>query len=231
MSERDDAAYTRTVRRYWNRPLGSKLIILGAIAFLASMLGPWTRVCVATADVGARKCGWDAGPRGHGARRGAHVRLDDRLRGLGLRDLRRALRRRDSRVRAPARPLAEALDAGLAHGGDHGDPRRWPRALHAGQADRGQRVPDTLGLGRLRDRAVRDARGPSPRPAPVGHPGPRRRAASGRLAVESRPARRLSRARAARRGYPVGTTYGGDQVSTWSVLRSSSEPRSPVGLV
>ena len=28
-----------------------------------------------------------------------------------------------------------------------------------------------------------------------------------------------------------GSTYGGDQVSTWSVLRSSSEPRSPVGLV
>jgi len=26
-------------------------------------------------------------------------------------------------------------------------------------------------------------------------------------------------------------TYGGDQVSTWSILRSSSEPRSPVGLV
>src|SRR4029079_18859591 len=64
MSERDDAAYTRTVRRYWNRPLGSKLIILGAIAFLASMLGPWTRVCVATADVGARKCGWTTGYEG-----------------------------------------------------------------------------------------------------------------------------------------------------------------------
>jgi len=26
-------------------------------------------------------------------------------------------------------------------------------------------------------------------------------------------------------------TYGGDQVSTWSVLRQSCEPRSPVGLV
>ena len=52
------------MRRYWNRPLGSKLIILGAIAFLASMLGPWTRVCVATADVGARKCGWTTGYEG-----------------------------------------------------------------------------------------------------------------------------------------------------------------------
>ena len=26
-------------------------------------------------------------------------------------------------------------------------------------------------------------------------------------------------------------TYGGDQVSTWSVLRLSCKPRSPVGLV
>ena len=26
-------------------------------------------------------------------------------------------------------------------------------------------------------------------------------------------------------------TYGGDQVSTWSILRSSCKPRSPVGLV
>ena len=28
-----------------------------------------------------------------------------------------------------------------------------------------------------------------------------------------------------------GLTYGGDQVSTWSVLRQSCKPRSPVGLV
>jgi hypothetical protein len=26
-------------------------------------------------------------------------------------------------------------------------------------------------------------------------------------------------------------TYGGDQVSTWSILRQSRKPRSPVGLV
>ena len=30
---------------------------------------------------------------------------------------------------------------------------------------------------------------------------------------------------------PVEMTYGGDLVSTWSVLRLSCEPRSPVGLV
>jgi hypothetical protein len=29
----------------------------------------------------------------------------------------------------------------------------------------------------------------------------------------------------------IGATYGGDQVSTWSVLRLSCKPRSPVGLV
>ena len=52
------------VRRFWNRPLGSKLVILGAFAFLLSMLGPWTRVCVATADVGSRKCGWTTGYEG-----------------------------------------------------------------------------------------------------------------------------------------------------------------------
>jgi hypothetical protein len=52
------------------------------------------------------------------------------------------------------------------------------------------------------------------------------------------PRRRLPRRRRPRsRGgrvrsrYHRGTTYGGDQVSTWSVLRLSSEPRSPVGLV
>src|ERR671934_1859152 len=49
------------------------------------------------------------------------------------------------------------------------------------------------------------------------------------------------RARAGRMGGAIGTstatiqslegTYGGDQVSTWSVLRQSCKPRSPVGLV
>ena len=53
-----------SVRSFWNRPLGSKLIIIGALAFLLSMLGPWTRVCVATADVGSRKCGWTTGYEG-----------------------------------------------------------------------------------------------------------------------------------------------------------------------
>jgi hypothetical protein len=46
------------LRRYWNRPLGAKLILLLALALLLEMLAPWTRVCVATGEVGARKCGW-----------------------------------------------------------------------------------------------------------------------------------------------------------------------------
>ena len=37
--------------------------------------------------------------------------------------------------------------------------------------------------------------------------------------------------RAAARATISFTTYGGDQVSTWSVLRLSCKPRSPVGLV
>lgn len=53
-----------SVRRFWHRPLGSKLIILGAAAFLLSMLAPWTRVCVATSTVGSRKCGWTTGYEG-----------------------------------------------------------------------------------------------------------------------------------------------------------------------
>lgn len=48
----------RSVRNFWNRPLGSKLLILLSLAFLVEMLAPWTRVCVATGDVGSRKCGW-----------------------------------------------------------------------------------------------------------------------------------------------------------------------------
>jgi hypothetical protein len=52
------------VGNYWNRPLGSKLIILLGAAFLVEMLAPWTRVCVATSEVGARKCGWTTGYEG-----------------------------------------------------------------------------------------------------------------------------------------------------------------------
>ena len=43
-------------RKYWNRPLGSKLILLGSIALLLEMLTPWQRVCQTTSD--GAICGW-----------------------------------------------------------------------------------------------------------------------------------------------------------------------------
>ena len=52
------------MRSFWHRPLGSKLIILLSAAFLVEMLAPWTRVCVATGNVGQRKCGWTTGYEG-----------------------------------------------------------------------------------------------------------------------------------------------------------------------
>lgn len=52
------------VGNYWNRPLGSKLIILGAAAFLLELLAPWQRICAVTADPGNRICGWRTGYEG-----------------------------------------------------------------------------------------------------------------------------------------------------------------------
>jgi hypothetical protein len=52
------------VGNYWNRPLGSKLIILGAAAFLLELLAPWQRICAVTADPGSRICGWRTGYEG-----------------------------------------------------------------------------------------------------------------------------------------------------------------------
>jgi hypothetical protein len=47
------------MRRYWNRSLGSKLILLLGIALLAEMFAPWQRVCAITSsDTNPRICGW-----------------------------------------------------------------------------------------------------------------------------------------------------------------------------
>ena len=43
-------------RKYWDRPLGSKLILLGSIALLIEMLTPWQRVCQTTSK--GSICGW-----------------------------------------------------------------------------------------------------------------------------------------------------------------------------
>jgi hypothetical protein len=47
------------MRRFWNRPLGSKLILLLSIAFLLEMIAPWQRVCAITSGGDdPRVCGW-----------------------------------------------------------------------------------------------------------------------------------------------------------------------------
>ena len=46
------------MRNFWERPLGSKLILLLSLAFLAEMLAPWQRVCAVTSEAGDRVCGW-----------------------------------------------------------------------------------------------------------------------------------------------------------------------------
>lgn len=43
---------------FWQRPLGSKLIVVLTAAFLLEMFAPWQRICTVTADPGARICGW-----------------------------------------------------------------------------------------------------------------------------------------------------------------------------
>ncbi len=46
-------------RNYWDRPLGSKLILLLSLALLIEMLAPWQRVCAITSDGDdPRVCGW-----------------------------------------------------------------------------------------------------------------------------------------------------------------------------
>lgn len=52
------------MRRYWNRPLGSKLILLLSFAFLLEMLAPWQRICAVTSGDEPRICGWRTGYEG-----------------------------------------------------------------------------------------------------------------------------------------------------------------------
>jgi hypothetical protein len=46
------------VGRYWDRPLGAKLILLLCAALLIEMLAPWQRICAVTSGDDARICGW-----------------------------------------------------------------------------------------------------------------------------------------------------------------------------
>ncbi len=53
------------MRRYWNRPLGSKLILLLSLAFVVEMVAPWQRVCAITSSGdNPRVCGWRTGYEG-----------------------------------------------------------------------------------------------------------------------------------------------------------------------
>jgi hypothetical protein len=52
------------VRSYWNRPLGSKIILLLSAAFLLEMLAPWQRICAVTSGDEPRICGWRTGYEG-----------------------------------------------------------------------------------------------------------------------------------------------------------------------
>jgi hypothetical protein len=46
------------VRKFWDRPLGSKLILVLSLALLVEMLAPWQRVCAASGPAGQNICGW-----------------------------------------------------------------------------------------------------------------------------------------------------------------------------
>jgi hypothetical protein len=46
------------VRKFWDRPLGSKVILLMSVALLAEMAAPWQRICAVTSGDEPRICGW-----------------------------------------------------------------------------------------------------------------------------------------------------------------------------
>jgi hypothetical protein len=52
------------VRRFWDRPLGSKVILLLSAAFLVELALPWQRICAVTSGDEARICGWRTGYEG-----------------------------------------------------------------------------------------------------------------------------------------------------------------------
>ena len=46
------------MRKFWDRPLGSKLILVLTPALLLEMVGPWQRVCAVTSGDEPRICGY-----------------------------------------------------------------------------------------------------------------------------------------------------------------------------
>jgi hypothetical protein len=52
------------VRKFWDRPLGSKVILLLSAAFLVELALPWQRICAVTSGDEPRICGWRTGYEG-----------------------------------------------------------------------------------------------------------------------------------------------------------------------
>ena len=52
------------MRKLWDRPLGSKVILLMSVALLAEMAAPWQRICAVTSGDEPRICGWRTGYEG-----------------------------------------------------------------------------------------------------------------------------------------------------------------------
>jgi hypothetical protein len=52
------------MRKVWDRPLGSKVILLLSGAFLVELALPWQRICAVTSGDEPRICGWRTGYEG-----------------------------------------------------------------------------------------------------------------------------------------------------------------------
>jgi len=52
------------MREFWDRPLGSKLILVLSAALLIEMAAPWQRICAVTSGEEPRICGWRTGYEG-----------------------------------------------------------------------------------------------------------------------------------------------------------------------
>ena len=52
------------MRKFWDRPLGSKVILLLSAAFLVELALPWQRICAVTSGDEPRICGWRTGYEG-----------------------------------------------------------------------------------------------------------------------------------------------------------------------
>ncbi len=139
---------------YWQRPLGAKLILLLALAFLAETLAPWQRVCAVTSEAGDRVCGWRTAYEG--SQFGTYMAI------LAV----AILVWESLPVLAPRLSMRGWPTAIVS------DPLGRTRARDAREAHRGQRVPDDLGVDRPRDRTHDHVRGAHSRAIPLGAPRP-----------------------------------------------------------